>query len=121
MSSERRLDKLRSSHAKTTSDNFIRIRSLASIDAQIISKETAVGNLVRLINDQTLSAIENRFCGDQIVVSLFACLLCSLGQRAVSSRTRRTQMSCFMPPAGSGMSGMKTFERDSLLVPPNFA
>ena len=46
--SDRRLDKLRSSLPKTTSDNSFRIRWLASFVGQIISMGTAVGNIVRL-------------------------------------------------------------------------
>ena len=58
--SERRLDKLRSSLAKTASDDPIRIRSLASIVGQIISMGTAVGNIVRLMSRHCFAAIENR-------------------------------------------------------------
>lgn len=61
--SERRLDELRSSLAKTTSDNSIRIRSLASIVDQIISMRTTVGNIVRLIIRHSYAAIENRSPG----------------------------------------------------------
>lgn len=58
--SERRSDKLRSSLAKTTSDNSLRIRSLASIVGQIISMLTAVGNIVRLMTRLCYAAIEKR-------------------------------------------------------------
>ena len=58
--SERRLDKLKSSLAKTTSDNSIPIRSLASIFGQIISMGTAVANIVRLMRRHCFAAIENR-------------------------------------------------------------
>ena len=65
--SERRLDELRSSLAKTTSDNSMRFRSLASIVDQIISMRTTVGNIVRLMIRHSYAAIENRSCWDQIV------------------------------------------------------
>ena len=65
--SERRLDELRSSLVKTTSDNSLRIRSLASIVDQIISMGTTVGNIVRLMTRHCYAAIENRSCWDQIV------------------------------------------------------
>ena len=65
--SESRLDKLRTSFAKRTLDDCIRIRSLASIVGQIISMGTAVGNIVRLMTRHCYAAIENRSCWDQIV------------------------------------------------------
>ena len=65
--SERRLDELRSSLVKTTSDNSMRIRSLASTVDQIISMRTTVGNIVRLVIRHSYAAIENRSCLDQIV------------------------------------------------------